>query len=56
MEKTVKILKASENGKIGGKAKVLKRPQGSWTTKKIFKIKNRKKMCSKHKQEPSSTC
>jgi hypothetical protein len=36
MEQIVKTLKASENGKIGGKAKVLKRPQGSWTTKEDF--------------------
>jgi hypothetical protein len=42
MEETVEILKAGANGKIRGKAKVLKWPQGSRTTKEDFLNQNQK--------------
>lgn len=55
MEETVKISEASTNGEFGGKAKVLKWPQGSQATKKDQKIKSKKNVHSKHKQEPLPT-
>jgi hypothetical protein len=55
MEETIKISKASSNGEFGGKAKVLKWPQGSQATKKDQKIKRKKSVHSKHKQEPLPT-
>jgi hypothetical protein len=55
MEEIVKISEASTNGEFGGKAKVLKWPQGSQATKKDHKIKRKKNLHSKHKQEPLPT-
>jgi hypothetical protein len=55
MKETIKISAASTNGEFGGKAKVLKWPQGSQATKKDQKIKSKKNVHSKHKQKPLPT-
>ncbi len=44
MEVIIEISKVNVDEEFGNKAKILKRPQGSWTTK-IKKIKS-KEMCT----------